>query len=126
MAEIKKYMDESALSALVDQIKAEDDAHLEAAKSYADGLASNYDAAGSAATAESNAKAYALEQIQGLDNTDAAVEKNFVTEVKQTDGAVAVKRAPVADIALTGNVNDLIQTTGDVLIFNCGSSSEVF
>lgn len=79
-----------------------------------------------AATAESNAKAYALEQIQGLDNTDAAVEKNFVTEVKQTDGAVAVKRAPVADIALTGNVNDLIQTTGDVLIFNCGSSSEVF
>ena len=79
-----------------------------------------------AATAESNAKAYALEQIQGLDNTDAAVEKNFVTEVKQTDGAVAVKRASVADIALTGNVNDLIQTAGDVLIFNCGSSSEVF
>jgi hypothetical protein len=79
-----------------------------------------------AATAESNAKAYALEQIQGLDNTDAAVEKNFVTEVKQTDGAVAVKRAPVADIALSGNVNDLIQTAGDVLIFNCGSSSEVF
>ena len=79
-----------------------------------------------AASAESNAKAYALEQIQGLDNTDAAVEKNFVTEVKQTDGAVAVKRAPVADIALTGNVNDLIQTAGDVLIFNCGSSSEVF
>ena len=79
-----------------------------------------------AAAAESNAKAYALEQIQGLDNTDAAVEKNFVTEVKQTDGAVAVKRAPVADIALSGNVNDLVQTTGDVLIFNCGSSSEVF
>ena len=79
-----------------------------------------------AASAESNAKAYALEQIQGLDNTDAAVEKNFVTEVKQTDGAVAVKRAPVANIALSGNVNDLIQTAGDVLIFNCGSSSEVF
>lgn len=79
-----------------------------------------------ATTAESNAKAYALEQIQGLDNTDAAVAKHFVTEVKQTDGAVAVQRAAVADIALTGNVNDLIQTAGDVLIFNCGSSSEVF
>lgn len=78
-----------------------------------------------AATAESNAKAYALQQIQGLDNTDAAVAKNFVTEVKQTDGAVAVKRAAVADIALSGNVNDLIQTAGDVLVFNCGSSSEV-
>ena len=78
-----------------------------------------------AATAESNAKAYALEQIQGLDNTDAAVEKNFVTEVKQTDGAVAVKRAPVADIALTGSTDDLVQGT-KTLVFNCGSSSEVF
>ena len=79
-----------------------------------------------AAQALTDAKAYTDEQIQGLDNGDAAVEKNFVTEVKQTDGAVAVKRAPVADIALSGNVNDLIQTAGDVLIFNCGSSSEVF
>ena len=78
-----------------------------------------------AATAESNAKAYALEQIQGLDNTDAAVEKNFVTEVKQTDGAVAVKRAPVADIALSGSTDDLVQGT-KTLIFNCGSSTEVF
>lgn len=79
-----------------------------------------------AAQALADAKAYTDQEIQGLDNSDAAVEKNFVTEVKQTDGAVAVKRAPVADIALSGNVNDLIQTAGDVLIFNCGSSSEVF
>ena len=76
-----------------------------------------------AAQALTDAKAYTDQQIQGLDNTDAAVEKNFVTEVKQTDGAVAVKRAPVADIALTGNVNDLIQTAGDYLIFNCGNSA---
>ena len=34
--------------------------------------------------------------------------------------------ADLAAIAKTGNVNDLVQTTGDVLIFNCGSSSEVF
>ena len=79
-----------------------------------------------AAQALTDAKAYTDQQIQGLDNSDAAVEKHFVTEVKQTDGAVVVQRAPVADIALTGNVNDLIQTAGDVLIFNCGSSSEVF
>ena len=100
-------------------------------QSQVNGLSDALAAAGkagtdAAATAESNAKAYTDQQIQGLDNTDAAVEKNFVTEVKQTDGAVAVKRAPVADIALSGNVNDLIQTAGDVLIFNCGSSSEVF
>lgn len=31
----------------------------------------------------------------------------------------------LAKIATTGNVNDLIQTTGDYLIFNCGSSTEV-
>ena len=78
-----------------------------------------------AAQALTDAKAYTDQEIQGLDNNDAAVAKNFVTEVKQTDGAVAVKRAPVADIALSGNVNDLIQTAGDVLVFNCGSSSEV-
>lgn len=61
--------------------------------------------------------------INALGNEDAAVAKNFVTEVKQTNGAVAVKRAPVADIALSGNVNDLVQTAGDVLVFNCGSST---
>lgn len=31
--------------------------------------------------------------------------------------------ADLATIAKTGNVNDLIQTAGDVLVFNCGSSS---
>lgn len=31
--------------------------------------------------------------------------------------------ADLATIAKTGNVNDLIQTSGDVLIFNCGSST---
>ena len=29
----------------------------------------------------------------------------------------------LAAIAKTGNVNDLIQTVGDVLVFDCGSSS---
>lgn len=79
-----------------------------------------------AAQALTDAKDYADKKVEALDYNDAAVEKNFVTEVKQADGAITVKRAPVADIALTGNVNDLIQTAGDVLIFNCGSSSEVF
>lgn len=30
-----------------------------------------------------------------------------------------------APIAVTGNVNDLVQTTGDVLVFNCGTATEV-
>ena len=79
-----------------------------------------------AAQALVDAKDYADKKVEALDYNDAAVEKHFVTEVKQADGAIIVQRAAVADIALTGNVNDLIQTAGDVLIFNCGSSSEVF
>lgn len=48
-------IDHEAYKAYADQ--AETDA-VSAAKTYADGLAGNYDASGSAATAESNAKAY--------------------------------------------------------------------
>ena len=33
------------------------------------------------------------------------------------------KNADLAAIAKTGNVNDLVQTTGDVLIFNCGNAT---
>lgn len=33
--------------------------------------------------------------------------------------------ADLASIAKTGNVNDLIQTDGDYIIFNCGSATEV-
>lgn len=76
-----------------------------------------------AAQALADAKTYAEDQVKALDYNDTAVEKQFVTEVKQADGAITVQRAAVADIALTGNVNDLIQTTGDYLIFNCGNSA---
>ena len=61
-------------------------------------------------------------QHKNLDYNDVAIEKNFVTEVKQADGAIAVKRAPIADIALTGNITDLVQTDGNILILNCGTS----
>lgn len=52
MAEMKKYLDTIALGTLVDQIKAEDAKVLAAAKAHAEGLASNYDAAGAAATVQ--------------------------------------------------------------------------
>lgn len=82
--------------------------------------------------------------IQALDNSDRAVANQFVTQVTQTNGVVAVTRArpqiadvqnlqstldskvdtsSLADIATTGNVNDLIQTSGDWIVFNCGSST---
>ena len=96
------------------------DAVIGLPKALEDAAKAGTDAAAQALT---DAKAYTDQQLQGLENKDAAVEKHFVTEVKQADGAITVQRAPVADIALTGNVNDLVQTTGDVLVFNCGNSA---
>ena len=82
--------------------------------------------------------------IQALDKADSAVANQFVTSVSETNGVVAVTRAQpqiadvqnlqstldnkvdtssLADIATTGNVNDLIQTPGDWIVFNCGSST---
>lgn len=82
--------------------------------------------------------------IQALDKADSAVANQFVTSVSETDGVVTVTRAQpqiadvqnlqstldnkvdtssLADIATTGNVNDLIQTPGDWIVFNCGSST---
>lgn len=97
MAEIKKYLDQVALGALVDQIKSEDAKVLSAAKSHADGLASNYDAAGAAATAESNAKAYtdALANGQVKTNKEAIATLNGDAN---TAGSVA---KAVADSAAT-------------------------
>ena len=92
--------------------------------------------------------------MEALDKTDAAVAKQFVTAVSETDGLVEVTRraltaddvpaleiakitglqtaldakandADLAAIAKTGNVKDLVQTAGDVLILNCGTSSTV-
>lgn len=78
MAEMKKYLDTVALGALVDQIKAEDAKALKAAKDYSDGLATNYDAAGSAASALTDAKAYTDQLANGAvkTNTDAIATLN--------------------------------------------------
>ena len=62
------------------------------AKAYADGLAGNYDAKGAAATAESNAKAYAKEYADGLaGNYDAAgsAADALADANEYTDGEIA-------------------------------------
>lgn len=64
-------------------------------------------------------------RIEALDVPDTAVAKNFVTAVSETDGKISVERAAVADIALSGSVNDLVQPTDVVLVFDCGTSSTV-
>jgi len=88
MAEIKKYLDQAGLQQLVTQIKAEDVKAVNAAKAYADGLAGNYDAAGSAATAEANAKAYADGLAGNYDAAGAAatVDAKLTAEVTRATG----------------------------------------
>ena len=55
-------------------------------------------------------------RIDNLDNNDAEVDGEFVVSAVQTDGAVVVARKKV-------NIAKLEQTSGEYIIFNCGSSS---
>lgn len=90
--------------------------------------------------------------IQALDKADSAVANQFVTSVSETDGIISVTRAALqaadiptieqsqvngltaalaekantadlAEIATTGDAADLVQTPGEYLILNCGSST---
>lgn len=117
------------------------------AKTYADGLNTAMDSRVDALETNVGSTPVATQiqtAIQALDKADSAVTNQFVTQVTQTDGVVAVTRArpqiadvqnlqstlankadtsSLADIATTGNVNDLVQTPGDWIVFNCGSST---
>lgn len=94
------------------------DAAEQAAKDYADGLAGNYDAAGSAATAKSEAIAAAKTEtenqvkaladgqvaanasaIAGMDATFAAQEGKYIASVSQEDGTVTATYADLTDVA---------------------------
>lgn len=88
----KKYVSLEKLGLYDEKIKKVisdgDAASLASAKSYADGLAVNYDAAGSASTAEANAKSY----------TDTEVAKaNAAAAAAQTAADNAASAASVAD-----------------------------
>ena len=92
--------------------------------------------------------------IQKLDKADTAVAGQVVSAVSETDGIITVSRralveddipeldqakiigleqaladkaddASLAIIAKTGNVKDLVQTSGDYIVFNCGTSNTV-
>lgn len=117
------------------------------AKGYADGLNTAMDGRVEALETNVGSTPVATQiqtAIQALDKADSAVANQFVTSVSETDGVVTVTRArpqiadvqnlqstldnkvdtsSLADIATTGNVNDLIQTPGDWIVFNCGSST---
>lgn len=101
MATTKKYVSLEKLGLYDGKIKsvisAGDSATLASAKAYADGLATNYDAAGSAASALANAKTYA----DGKDEAIAEAKK------AGTDAAVAAKAADDKAVAAQGDVDAL-------------------
>ena len=86
--EIKKYLDTTALGTLVEQIKAKDADVLAAAKKYTDDAGKLYDAAGSASTAEANAKTY----TDTLANGQVKTNKEDIAKLNgdaSTEGSVA-------------------------------------
>lgn len=84
------------------------------AKDYADGLAKNYDAAGTAQGL-----------IEELDVTDTAVEGKYVSAVSETDGKISVTRADLPTYTLaTGSANGTVAFNGaDVAVKGLGSAA---
>ena len=60
----------------------------------------------------------------GTLETDNTANKKDIAQL-QTNIANKIDASAVSQIGKTGNINDAIQTSGDYLIFNCGSSSSV-
>lgn len=99
------------------------------AQSQVDGLADALDAAETAGVeaadaALTSAKEYTANAIAALDYTDAAVDKQVVTAVSETDGVIAVTRETLSDLAWSGHVKDLVQDDY-ILVFDCGTATTV-
>lgn len=59
---------------------------------------------------------------------EKGVDKSKLAEGVQASldkANTAIQDSDLAAIAKTGNVNDLVQTEGDILVFNCGSATTV-
>lgn len=127
------------------------------ANAYADGLNTAMDSRVDALETNVGGTPVATQiqtAIQALDKADTAITGQFVTQVVETDGVIAVTRAALkasdiptieqsqvnglttalaekanaddlATIATTGDAGDLTQTPGEYLILNCGTSSTV-
>lgn len=85
--------------------------------------------AAAANTTDFDAAGAAENAIKELDSSVAATAADgnaysVLTGITQTDGKLTAKtEVKLAAIAKTGNVNDLEQTSGDVMVLYCGSSS---
>ena len=110
MAEIKKYLDTTALETLVGQIKSEDAKVLAAAKKYTDDAGALYDTAGAAATAETNAKAYTDELANGQVKTNKEAIATLNGDAN-TAGSVA-KAIADAKTVIDGDI-DAVEAKAD-------------
>ena len=99
-----------------------------------DGTAVSVYGLGSAAYTDStayDAAGTAQGLINGLDSSVSATAASgnvysVLTGVTQTDGELSGKtEVTLSAVAKTGNVNDLTQTSGDVMVLYCGTSSAV-
>lgn len=82
---------------------------------------------------QGNAKTYTdnqiAEKIGALDSSAIATAEadgiiSVLTGVEEVDGKISKKsEATLAKIAKTGNVADLMQTSGNYIVFNCGSAT---
>lgn len=56
---------------------------------------------------------------------DVSDSKKVMTGVTQVDGVLTkIDEVTLSNIAFTGNVNDLVQTSGEYIVFDCGSSTK--
>lgn len=113
----KKYVDLSGLGIYDAKIKAlfrkEDGEKLQAAKDYADSLAKNYDAAGSAATVQGKLDAE-IERAKGAEQANAAAAATAKTQAdKGVEDAAAAKSAAAA---AQGDVDALETYVGTIPI----------
>lgn len=73
-----------------------------------------------------NALAGKQDKLAAIDGGEASVtETNPVATKATVTSAIEASEAKLHAIATSGNVNDLVQTDGDVLLFNCGSATTV-
>lgn len=92
MADMNRYLNLAGLEIYDDKIKEVIKAGDDAAKAYADSLASNYDVAGAAATAEANAKAHAETKVNDLANGAVKANTEAIAKLNgdaTTEGSVA-------------------------------------
>ena len=85
---------------------------------------SAYDEAGAAGKVlGSDADAAGAATVYGANKAAAAAQTKADTNA--TEIAKKIDATDVSAIGKSGNINDAIQSTGDYIIFNCGSSNTV-